>query len=344
MFAIPSRAVPEKFEGTAPTNFDPASAPRSVSECMSYQPWWRSLVVTHYFARHRAGEANRKAWSIPASEDDWLVKQYFAFRAYGSAKDAELTKALRWCHNMHYVASPVAGKLRAMLVAGMNDDEIAPHFATTAANISLYCALFFDIRQCLHLKMWMESFLRPPPGVTAANDQESAELLWMSVAYRMGRGPMFHVMSGTIACLQEDERREFWEKTRSMINGNAFLHVVDMTVSHQNGRAVDLERSLQMIEAESRATNGGGGSRTPLGGGGTDVSDWLREAGDERRIFDPGMWFAIKNGVSAEPPRPTIEMVEQPGGTFVPEDHGPELGDREMKRRMSLMFGGKSCK
>jgi hypothetical protein len=296
----------------------------------------------HYLSLKRAAEAKRQPWNLPESESDWMIKQFFSFKVYGHACDPETTAMMRWCSSTHYRTPPIGGKIRAMVISGMSDDEIARHFATTPQNIAIYIGLFFDIRECLSLHFWMDSFLRPGVGMAAVNTQESAELVWMMVAHHMTREALFHVMSGRIGHLPEEERREFWEMARGMLTGQAFLHMVDTVVINPNGRAVDLERSLQLLDSEARASASGGsgrgtGSKMSTGGG-TDVTDWLLEAGDERRIFDPAIWFEVKGG----PPRtaPVIDLIEKTDGSFGQETSlTPALGVMERKRRMTALFG-----
>lgn len=296
MNVIPSKAVP--LNGTFANlgeDFEPMLLPRSIRECLTFVPWWRSLLSVCYSHQRKKAETSNVPWSLPQGESDLLVAELFSFHSFAACSTREMTSDVRWCVNTHHKVPQLGAKIRAMVVAGMKDEEIAPKFATTPARIALYVALFFDIRECLQLRHWMDTFLRPETPNIISGGSETNEVLWLTVAYHLGREILDHVTTGNLPFLTSDQLADICGSTCDMISGQAFMHTITNTMLHAEGRPVDLERHLRVLDIRSKADRSKGGDVSSEGG--MEADEWFVEAANERKIFDPGRWNMVK-GVS----------------------------------------------
>ena len=318
--------------------------PRSISERLSFVPWWRSLLAAYYDQQRTLAEGGGQPWSLPAGERDELVIAAFSTRAFGASGQAKVTASIKWCNDAHYRSSSNGAKIRAMIIGGLTNEEIAPHFATAAENIEMYSRLFFDIRECLKFPHWMDSFLRLESVNMIGGTNDTNEVTWLTMSYHLGHEIADHAMSGRLPFLSAQDLAAIYNKICDMVAGQAFMHVVSNTVLHSGGRAVDLERHLQILDINKRAGAGGGGngSGSPHTSQGMDVVEWMVEAAD-RGVFDPGIWNEVRGATGIT--RKVIEM-ENPQVAALPPSTRMPLGVVERQRLLdSIMPRTKlSCK
>lgn len=338
MTVLPSRAVPEKFGKEPPswaTDFDPMQVPRSISDRLSFVPWWRIMLATYYKQQMDAAAGRGESWCLPPDENDELVIAAYSLKAFCACGKPEVTKAMRWCNDAHYQSSSNGAKIRAMIIGGMTDEQIAPHFATVPGNIAMYAQLFFDIRECLKLPHWMDTFLRLEKSEIVSGSSDVNEVTWLSMSYHLGQEIADHAMSGRLPFLSAQDLSTVCNKITDMVAGQAFMHVVSNTVVHGSGRAVDLERHLQVLDLQNReGASGFGRGGDSSSNGRMDVVDWMLEAAVERKIFDPGMWNEVRGATGVT--RKIIEM-ETPEAAALPPSTRMSLGLVQKTRLMDSM-------
>jgi hypothetical protein len=337
MQILPSRAVPEIIGKELPswaTDFDPMQVPRSVNERLSFVPWWRIMLATYYKQQMDMAAGKNQPWSLPVNESDELVIAAYALKAFCACGKPELTRAMRWCNDAHYRSSSNGAKIRAMIVGGMTDEQIAPHFATVPENIAMYASLFFDIRECLRLPHWMDTFLRLENPNMISGSSDTNEVTWLSMSYHLGQDVADHAMSGRLPYLNAQDLSIICNKICDIIAGQAFVHVVSNNVIHGGGRAVDLERYLQILDIKNREGGPGhaGGNSTP--GAKVDVVEWMLEAA-ERKIFDSAKWNEVRGATGLT--RKIIDM-EMPEMAYLPPSTRMSLGPVQKKRIMDSMM------
>ncbi len=319
MLVLPSKAIPEQTKIPLPTErgFDPMFVPRSIGDGLTYVPWWRSMLANYYDQQRLVALAKNEPYSLPRGETDALVIHAYSRLAFGACETKEATSDILWCSDAHHRAKGSGAKIRAMVVAGLTNEEIARCFGTTPHRIDIYLKLFFEIRECLPLSHWMDTFLRLEADNIISSTSDTNEIMWLVVGYHLGREILDHVIAGRLPFLSAEALAPICGKTCDMFSGLAFLHMVSNTIKEPNGRAVDLERYIQILDISARNTGGGGNGRQVGGGGGggnTDVVEWMLEAANERHIFDPGIWNEVR-GASGSPGRIVDvggELIEAP--------------------------------
>lgn len=293
MKCLPSKAL-DLFQDPKAVLLPVTDIPiRNVEEGLDYLPWWRSYLSNLYHREYQRLSNSGQAFSLPTEENDQLLIDHFMFKTFGVCNDSRMTKAMRWCERNHKNSVKNMAKIRAMLVAGCSDTEIAAKFFTCPEYIAIYAKLFFDIRPCLDSSLWMDTFIRPEIPNLINNDVELEEMIWLSFGYNKGPALLDVIMSGRIAYLSIDESDEFWQIARSVVTAQGLMHALGNLMDNICGRSTEWERSLALRDSENKKLlNQDALPNT------SSWSGWMNEAIDSG-IFTKDIEAGIKNGEKA---------------------------------------------
>lgn len=290
MKILPSKAL-SSFKDRPRTESLADSVIRRVEDGLDYQPWWRGLLANHYSQEYQKAENEGRGFVFPEEETDNYVIQFFMFKTFGFCRDQETTQSMRWCDRNQKGSDGNMAKIRAMIVSGMTDAEIAQKFFTFPSNITAYVNLFFDIRNCLSSPYWMDTFLKPESIDLVANDFELRELVWLSFGYQKGPDLLDVLLSGKVDYLSKEESDAFFAVTRSAITSAGLMHVIGNLMKNVCGRSTEWERSLAIRAMESQ--------RTELDK--PDAQKWKVwfDGACEKEVFDADTAVGIRGGERA---------------------------------------------
>jgi hypothetical protein len=315
MKCVPSKALrefqvpPSPGSATQAVNkIDPAKISRSIEEGLDYLPWWRSLLSNVYLHEFQERSKSGQEFAFPTSEKDQLVLNYFMFKAYGVCSDSRMTRALQWCEKGHMFSQKNMAKVRAMVVAGCSDDDIAAKFFTSPAYIAIYVKLFFDIRDCLASPTWMDTFIKPETPDVISSKDDLEEVIWLSFGFHKGPVLLDLMLSGKMAYLSPDESDEFWQVARSAVTAQGVTHALGNLIENICGRSTEWERSLSIRNAENEKLL----KEQDLPSTGS-WGDWMNEAMDAG-IFAPEIQAGIKGGERAFLELTRMTAVSSPSG------------------------------
>lgn len=275
--------------------------------------------------------AQRKAgnnFDLPDFEDDPLVVSFFMFKAYGRTPDPELTRAIRWASRGQIKSKVNMAKIRALAVSGASNEFIAEMFCTSPKNIEVYLSLFFDIRQCLKSKAWMDTFILPEfnKADEILSALEVREAVWMLFGYYGGTDAICQVLSGDINFADRAEIDAFVEQAKNMVAVQAVMHVSSNLVLNPSGRASEWMKFIELKNTEANAAQGSSPQNSLDDDGSWD--DWMDEA------FDRGVFSSdVKSIVKGDPKKADssssketfieAEVVKRESGSSLP----PMIGE-----------------
>ena len=156
--------------------------PRRFEESPQFQVDWRQRQAWSYVLAAR--QAGYETAVLPNFEPDEYIRKYFAYCMDDSCGDPEF-QMLRWVADCNEGDHLIGPGVRAMILAGRGDEEIAGAYGIPSNRIEFYAKLFFDVRPYLEKRVILGQIvnhLRPITSRNLGNPIECYERLIFPIA------------------------------------------------------------------------------------------------------------------------------------------------------------------
>ena len=173
--------------------------PRCFGESPQFRIDWRQRQTHGYFFEAR--RSGFEAATPPESETDRYIRDYFSYLMDDSGGCERDLNWLRWvvdCNEGDHLIGP---GVRAMVLAGRRDEEIATAFGIPANRIEYYANLFFDVRPYLEQRAVLRQIvphLRPMSSRSIGSPIECYERLIFPIALEGSSELLDTVLCGVV--------------------------------------------------------------------------------------------------------------------------------------------------
>jgi len=184
---VKSDAVADDSCPVADVFADVFRMPRSFAESPNYCCDWRSLQVNYFMGELRRMDLPGDG-SFPALSEtgnDKYVRDFYDFSMRRPPAEGDDSKLLRWVEDCNDGDHTIGVSMRAMILAGRDDESIAAEFGITPRHVEYFSALFFDVRPYLKERVVLAQIVRSLRPITPRaypGDIERLERLVFPVA------------------------------------------------------------------------------------------------------------------------------------------------------------------
>ena len=273
-----------------------------------YRPDWRGLLVDEYLTEAGKARLDRRDYDIPDEEQDEVVRNYYTFTLCLGGDDRE---------DMLWAFQAYGGKffpgfcsvIKAGVVAGLSDREIADYLDTTEKSIFYFVSLFFDIRHHLKNPAYMRQITTAYFNDSAELHREDLEELYLiHLAYRAGWDAVRWDLEGSKCDVKPSvEKMEttiiecFSEKAAKGANG---------LMANRKNRPTDIDRWERLYALKSQIAQMQKGETLKL-------NDFITKF-CEKGLNHPDMPEEIVEGLQRIHVAPEVERMEARRDNIVP--------------------------
>lgn len=161
----------------------PTTIIRNLSEGSEYSPDWRYRVFQEQIVSIRQNGGSKSREFLEREKDPYVRALIQLHRGIPTKLQNKLAYALR-C-NRYQATTRIAGRIKAMVIANRSPQEIAKQIGTSAANVTAFEKIFFDVRRYRRRRVWLKTICYPPRD-PCTPDYLREEVRLMQVAYKRG--------------------------------------------------------------------------------------------------------------------------------------------------------------